>query len=356
MKINWLDYKVGYVPLTPFMKGPGDRRRFVNYANNRNVSFELADPNKFYDIVYLTYNCVLSDWIKYKQKYGDKTKIIFELVDSYFAEDVTYKSRLRGIANYILRRTKKLYLDHRKALIELVSVADAIVCSTLEQKTYILNYNDNVHVSLDIFEDDISTTKEEYAASKKLKLVWEGQPYTIGNILSLKSVLNELKDKIELHIVTDKYYYKYYKKYFRKETSNILKELKCDYFLHEWKINTFSKKICDADLAIIPINMEDNLAKGKPENKLILFWKMGIPTITSATPAYERVMRRSDLNMACSDINDWKFKLNDYINLSSIERKAIAEKASAYAYEVYSREQIYEDWDKLFSSVISISS
>ena len=43
--------RVGYAPLSPSLEQPGDRRRFVYYAQRRGIEFEIADPAKDYDVV-----------------------------------------------------------------------------------------------------------------------------------------------------------------------------------------------------------------------------------------------------------------------------------------------------------------
>ena len=42
------------------------------------------------------------------------------------------------------------------------------------------------------------------------------------------------------------------------------------------------------DLAVIPLPLDRPLERNKPETKLISFWRMGLPVVTSATPAYVR--------------------------------------------------------------------
>jgi hypothetical protein len=38
--------KIGYVPCSTSLELPGDRRRFVFYAQQRGIAFEIADPAK----------------------------------------------------------------------------------------------------------------------------------------------------------------------------------------------------------------------------------------------------------------------------------------------------------------------
>ncbi len=350
--MNLQELKIGYVPLTEDLSGPGDRRRFVSYANDRKLNFEVADSRKSYDVVYLTYMANNAEWMAYKKKHGSRVKLIYELVDSYMAEQPSVKSRLRGLAKFFTGKSDKLYLDYRKSIAEVCRISDAVVCSTLEQLKTLQAFNQNVHLSLDVFDDDISATKDNFGVAEKLKLVWEGQPYTISNLLAIKDVLNELHDEIELHLVTDVAYFRYSKKYFKRKTLDILKDLTCEIVLHPWEKATFSKHVCECDLAIIPIDLKNPLATGKPENKLVLFWMSQMPVITSPTPAYSRVMQKSGINMCAGNLNEWKTQIRHWKDKAKGERAQIADQAKRFSQHAFSREKLYHDWDNLLVSVL----
>jgi hypothetical protein len=343
--------KIGYGSYSRDFSVPGDRRRFAAYAKHKNITIEYADPSKEYDLVYLTYNSDMGKWIDYKKKRGDKCKVIFELIDSYLAEDYTWKSVFRGAMNYLNGRNSKFYIDYRKGIIEMCSIADAIVCSTEEQKLTFLKYNSNVHISLDIFSGDIENTKNNFKTGEKLKIVWEGQPHTLHNVLAIKNVLNEIKEQIEFHIVTDPQYYKFSNKYIKKDTADLLKEIHCEKIFYPWQKNTFSEIITQCDLAIIPIKMEEKLSLGKPENKLILLWQMGIPVLVSPTPAYERVLKKANVNMLCYTNTDWLKQITSYKTSSEEYKKNISTLVKSFASTHYSPEKLYEKWDTIFSSV-----
>ncbi len=344
--------KIGYGPLSSDLSEPGDRRRFCAWADNRRVPFAVADPNDWYDIVYLTYNCDIPRWINYKTKYGDRTRVIFELVDSYFFESWSLKSQLRGIGKFLCGNSSRFYWNYRTAIRQICQVADAVVCSTDEQKTYIKRWNKNVHISLDVFANEIASRKNEYTQGKRLKLVWEGQPYTAFNILIIKEILNRLADQVELHIVTDPFYYAYAKRFFCRKTLNIFKSVKCPIIFHEWKKESFVDMITQCDLAIIPIDPDDRLAMGKPENKLVLFWQIGIPTLTSATPAYTRMMNSAGIDMVCASLEQWEVKLLQFSYISVEERQRMADKTHEFASLTYSQDKVFLLWDQLFQSIL----
>ncbi len=77
---------------------------------------------------------------------------------------------------------------------------------------------------------------------------------------------------------------------------------------------------------------------------------MGVPVITSSTPAYERAMQRAGLKMTCNDNNDWFNLLNKYIT-SQEDREYSAIAGKRVADENYSEETVLRNWDKVFDSI-----
>jgi glycosyltransferase involved in cell wall biosynthesis len=350
--MDFKNKRIGYWPYKPDLDTPGDRRRFVFYADERKIPFKIASVNEAYDIVYLTMGCNISQWLAYKKKCPG-VKMVFEIIDSYFLEGLNFYSALRGVVRFLSGKESSLYLNYSKAVNKMLGVADAVVCSTPIQKEYILAYNKNVHISLDYFLNDITHFKTDYGVNKKAKIVWEGQSYTAYNLLHVNKVFQQLAGKVELHVITDPII-KYPFKIFNKSTAKVLSSLQCPYYIHEWKQEDFSKIISQMDLAIIPLsnNKHQLLTINKPENKLLLLWQIGIPVITSVSPAYKRVMDKAGLDMYCLNGGDeWLKKITNFIDQNEANRKALALKASAYAQQFHTREQIIKKWDSIFESL-----
>jgi hypothetical protein len=347
--MNWDNLTIAYYPYHGDLTAPGDRRRFVFYASERKIGFELVDPLKKYDIVYLTYGCNISFWIKYKKNNPD-VKIVFELIDSYLLEDISVRSLFRGLARYLLGEESDLWLNYKVALRRIVTIADAIVCSTHAQKVDMLRFNNNIHISLDYFSNDLIHNKKSLKSSKKFKLVWEGQAYTVINLLLLNDVFEKLGDKFELIIITDPEI----KSPFRildKKTNSLLSKLKCKYTLLSWDKSSFSENIANADLAIIPISSNNPMMWNKPENKLLLMWEIGIPTLTSETPAYKRVMDAAGIDFYCSSSSEWLLKIERYMSSSMQYRRAIVQNANDYLRGFHSKDEILKNWDGIFDSL-----
>lgn len=106
------------------------------------------------------------------------------------------------------------------------------------------------------------------------------------------------------------------------------------------------------DLAIIPINHRDALHWNKPENKLLMLWQIGIPALTSNTPAYTRVMNSAGLPYLCHSEEEWIKKIEGYQQASATEREKDFNKTTAYLQAHHTKEIILEKWDKIFESVL----
>jgi hypothetical protein len=121
--------------------------------------------------------------------------------------------------------------------------------------------------------------------------------------------------------------------------------------LHEWNEKTCSDIISQCDLAVIPIPLNDPLSAGKPENKLLLFWRMGMPVVVSATAAYARAMQLSGLSMACRTKNEWLEVLEKYI-IDENARRDAGQRGRVFCENNYSEEKTLELWDEVFRSLV----
>jgi hypothetical protein len=323
----------------------------VGYAQQRALLFETADIDKEYDVVILTYAVDIHKWVEKKRQAGDRLKLIFELQDNYLLEPLSFKTIFRGFGKFLKGSNSKLYWNYKNLLKEACQIADAVICSSESQREEILKYNDNVHICLDFFEKEVSLTKKKFEVDEKLKIAWEGQSGTIRNLNIIRGVFYELRDEIELHMITDLEYYRFSNGLFKSKSSGIIFWILCKKIFHPWKKETFNQKVIDCDIALIPLDTTDAMKNGKSVNKLLLHWLMNMPVLTSSTPAYQKAMQESGVNMAMNSHNDWCNALRQFKNASSIEREAIATKGLGYVKKHYNAEQVAIMWDKAISSI-----
>lgn len=343
--------KIGYVPCSTSLELPGDRRRFVFYAQQRGIAFEIADPAKKYDVVILTECADLSIWLRYPHG-----KIVFDLIDSYLAIPTSdFKGTFRGLAKYLWRQTRYLHLDYQKLVSQLCEKAAAVICSTQEQAKDISAFCSNTHIVLDAHQMVLrGAIKADHTAHTPFRLVWEGLPHTLGALDLLDPILEKISQRypLELHVVTDLVSHRFLGTHGKIQTQKRLSHLKNKIVLHEWSEPTWAETITRCDLAVIPISMADPFAAGKPENKLLLFWRLGMPVVASATPAYKRAMLLADVDMYCSKPDEWINKIIACIE-SQAYRKEMAIRGNAVALRNYSEENTLIAWDQVFHSILT---
>jgi hypothetical protein len=281
--------------------------------------------------------------------------VIYEQIDSYLAVRPSEpKALLRGLAKYVTGHTAHLRLNYWKAIADMCARADAVVCTTEEQRADILRFCDNVHVVLDIHDDVIKTCKTTYATGPIFNLVWEGLPENVSTFREIKPVLQDLKrrHRLALHLVTDADWKPHLKKYGHRHTIDVARKIFDPVFVYSWNEYLSATIISSCDLAVIPIPLDVPLAAGKPENKLILLWRLGMPTLVSATPAYSRAMERAGLTMACSDNDQWMAALERFIGDESARGDAARTGQRTANGNFYGTAATLDKWDAVFSSVL----
>jgi hypothetical protein len=311
------------------------------------MDFEIADPRVAYDVVYLSSQADISRWADY-----DKGAVIFELIDSYLAlPRYGPKQLMRGMAKFATRDFKRPVWSHRRALERMIERSDAVVCSTEEQKAALTPLCPNAHIILDV-HDEYSGTKTTYARGDQLNLVWEGFGENATAFRPLLPVLMRVNEKvpIALHLVTDVSYKRYMNRFGARETAAELGPLRSISRVYQWDAQRAPQIITSCDIAVIPLTLNDPFKVGKPANKLFIFWKMGMPAITSASPAYVRAMEAAGLDLACETEAEWEQALTR-LAFDEAARREAGSLGKSYVESVHSTAHVLDAWDRLFDSV-----
>lgn len=347
--------KVGLVPFTKDLKSPGDRRRFAYFLKKKKIPFEVIDGDiKSHKIVFLTQQADITQWMNEKYSY-----IIYDLTDSYLSISKTsIKGWLRSFAKYFFGQHKKLYFNYWSLLGKMCKRANLVICSTIEQKKLIKKYNKNVEIILDLKDENLRTLrKNNYdQVGDNFQIVWEGLPQNAYLLKNISSVLISLskKYKIKLNVITDLKYKGYSKQFYNIQTNEQIEKIfkKNKIFkLHKWSVENYYNIILNSDLAIIPTDLNDKFIAGKPENKLLLFWRLGLPVITSASNAYYRTMQNAKLRNYCFNESDWYNQIEELI-LDKQKRKLIGNIGKKYVEKNYSNKKILYKWDIIYRKIL----
>lgn len=340
--------RVGYVPYSPSLDRPGDRRRFVHYARSRGIPFEVADPSRVYDLVVVSGNADLSVWARYPHG-----KVVFDFIDSYLAAPRTPRNLARGLVKFVARQSRRLQLDHWNALRRMCQRSAAVVCSTLEQAASIRPSCANTHVILDIQDADVADRKRDYTRSAPFRLVWEGLPENVHTLGVARDALREVdaNDPLQLHLVTDARFPRWAGRFGHADTLAAARRAAGirDIVLHPWSPASLAAAACAADLAIIPLPRQNPFYWGKPENKLLLFWRMSVPVLVTDSPANARAMAGAELTGTCPDAG-WADRLRQMMADESLRRRS-GESGHAFATSHHGATATLAAWDAMFESL-----
>jgi glycosyltransferase involved in cell wall biosynthesis len=341
--------RIGYVPHSSDLSHPGDYRRFPAYARARGIPFEIAQPNESYEVVVLSEVADIVTWAGYR-----RGKVVYDFIDSYLAlPRGDFEQLLRGAAWFVKGRHKYPVLNFPAALERMCRRADAVVCTTDEQRQTIESLCSNVHIVLDIHDEILRSTKSNYGAGSPFRVVWEGLPSNIYQLQVIGAALHDIASRyqIELVVVTDPDQIKTIPWFGRVKTLDVVQRIFSNVTFHAWDKATWSDIVTQCDLAVIPINLKQPLCVGKPGNKLALFWRVGMPVLTSATPAYVRMQQAAGLRkFSCVNLQDWVTALKLMIQ-SEEERREAGMNGRDYVNRTLGTEALLQMWDQVLLSV-----
>jgi hypothetical protein len=345
--------KIGYAPYSQDLNHPADRRRIVHWAKHRGheITLDVSNSN---DLNILTNRADFTGLIKKIPN----VPVIFDMVDGYLGPEVLWKDWGRGFSKVITKQLSSSVKPYRQLIIETCQQASAVVCSTVEQKETISPYNKNVHTILD-FHEEFPLLRPTLKDKNRIesKLVWEGFPYTIKGLRLLENAFANLDKsmKISLDVVTDLTYPKYLGAYAYRPTSTLLGDIPTilgrDLQIVNWTIPNLVNSAKRASLAVLPLDPSGSLNSLKAENRLLIFWRLGIPVIASPSLAYRRVMKEAGIDGICFSENDWEAKILDWISNPNTLFSA-AQLGQSYLHENHNEKLLFSSWDNLIESVL----
>jgi len=346
--------RIGYVPINKALNAPGDRRRIVFWAKERGHEIVTNLEEKF-DVLVLSERSDLRFFVKSK----NKAPIIFDLVDGYLARESLAKDLFRGTSKVATRQLSGMPRPFTHFVQDMCVSASAVICSSPEQSKLITKYSNNVHIILDS-HDEIPLLK--FSRSKRHledtgSLIWEGLPVTLGGIKTISSALIQENSThgTGIKFVTNQEYFRLLGQFFPSSTATLLHKLigpmVRDTELIPWNVENLISTAKISSAAIIPVMLSNQLQFLKPENRLLIMWKLGLPALTSATPAYMRVARVSDSDLICKTNSEWETKLNLLRNDIDYSEELVR-RGQRYLEENHTKEILVLKWDNAVQSVL----
>jgi glycosyltransferase involved in cell wall biosynthesis len=347
--------KIGYWPLSQNLNSPGDRRRLVFWANSRGHEI-IPDLSQYVDVIVASENSDFNSTYFAKRQ----TPVIFDLVDAYLSPLSTLDDLARGIAKRLSGQISGGIRPFSHHIRDFCLNSNAVICSSKEQEEVIQQYNSNTHVILDSHDEIpfIDALKTRSLNPGRHRILWEGQPATIRGVKTVSPALLELSKTFSLNLdfVTDEKYYRLLNKYFETNTSNLLnKDLShiADFVnIIPWTSNNLVECAKGSEVAMIPIDLSVPMQRLKPENRLLIMWRLGLPCLTSPSPAYVRVAGHAGVTVACNSQQEWIDNFNRLLSDPEHAKREILA-GQNYISENHNKTILLKKWDLAFESVVN---
>jgi hypothetical protein len=102
---------------------------------------------------------------------------------------------------------------------------------------------------------------------------------------------------------------------------------------------------------MIPIDLSVPMQKLKPENRLLIMWRLGLPCLTSPSPAYARVAQEAGVTSICESTDAWLENFNRLLNDPTFAQTEIVS-GQNYLRDNHNRASLLNKWDLAFESVL----
>ena len=345
--------KIGYIPNSPDMGHPADRRRLVYWAKNRGYEL-ILDLSQKHDVLVLSGRADLTRWSEME----NRSPLILVLVDGYLGKEHLWRDWLRGTGKVVTGHNSGAPRPYRKIVSQACQLAQAVVCETVEQKETIIPFCTNTHTILDFHEEfPMLPFNREVRTENFPALMWEGLPFTAKGLLLLEASFLDIakSNPISLEMVTDLQYPLFLGKYFYQNTEKILhhipEALGKRFRLTEWNLSAAIEAAKRSHMAVLPLDPSGTLNPLKAENRLLMMWRIGLPALASPSLAYMRVMRDTQVDGICRDPNEWQIKITELMDSVELRQESV-ERGQQYIRETHSEKKVLEAWDRLFESVL----
>jgi hypothetical protein len=352
---DWLlkKLKIGYFPLSTDLSHPGDRRRLPAWAKDRGHEVVLDLTQKI-DILIITEAADFGQFAKWSKS---SVPIILDLVDGYLAKTDFAQDLGRGISKLALGQLTGFPNTYSHFVKNLCNRADAVVCSSLEQKLTISPFNMNTHVILDMHDEFPIGFYTPSKNQKGQSIFWEGMPATVRGLKIVDDAilrLNKSKDA-SLRIVTDKQSKRYLNKIGNSDTLHLIAKTlpNSSRFteIFSWTLENILFASEFADLGILPVNLNDPIQSLKPENRLLIMWRLGVPCLVSPSASYARLANSTNTNITCNSPSEWFSSMNEVLSNHSFAEDLVV-KGKRYLEEFHTKEILWSKWDSLCESVL----
>ena len=348
---------IGYYPNSEKGDSPVDRRRggriikeLINYGFNTS-NYNPENDSKHFDIVIISglrnIDSIIADQLRKINTY-----FILDLPDALLLSAGPHLRMISRIMRGVRVIEWKLFgiKTLNQKLTKLISLCDAITVGSSTQAKLLFRYNKNVSKIPDIIDEEYARVCKRVSLNNETRLVWEGFGENVLHFEVIRNALKELslRYSIELHVFSNESIPKYFKH--AGSVERYLSTLPCRTIFHPWRKETCADDLLKGDIGIIPIDLRNQFASAKPENKLNILRILGLPAVATPTEAYREAIQDGIDGFLAFNSREWVDKVGQLIEDINIrERFGYIGREKALKQASFSN--IWPQWLKVLSSL-----
>jgi len=327
---------------------PGDRRRIIRWAAARNHEIVTEDSSTV-DVKVITSSSNLSEVMKQKKS----APIILDLVDAYHVGGSPYSDFLIAIHRSFKHRRLLSSFSFSNFLDEVMDRVDYIVFSSPEQRNLASFHFDKSTDILD-FHDEFPELSYSPPKKDRLELFWEGQTTSLRALDdNIDANSSDLKSCVEIvNVLTDPSTGMLFGKFIKTQTEAVFPKLffstSVNVQRQDWNLKKVNEVAQRSNLSLVPV-LSDPLNLHKPENRILIAWRMGLPVLASNTPSHQRLSITAQADF-CVESNWVEQICNLNKNRDLLEEQVF--KGKKYLAQHHNTEVILAKWDALFAKVV----
>lgn len=355
------DEAIGVVPHAAGMTGAADRRRLGCWSSARQRQLETGSPEAC-RVVVLPPLVDHAAWLAWRRGRSDR-RVVLNVVDFRYLQEALDPGRDLGAVGRDAGRTllygkgasRLLPPPYSRRLRAMLHEADIVVSSNAEHAAFLGRFDIRSKPILDCHEEIPSLEVRQDTPLQSLRLLWEGKLATLPFLMELQPALTELarSTPIELTLCTDQYGYRFANRFGRITPINLVGDLTnvpgLTIRVIPWSPSSLAASAQRAHAAVLPVSAKDTAAWMKAENRAMVMWRLGLPVLMSATPAYRRVAEEAGAGGVVQQREQWFPSLELLLDDNWRLQQAIA--GRQYVQAKHSPEVLHAAWDHVFADL-----
>jgi len=336
--------KIGYFPYSPGLQSPGDRRRLLWWAKQRGHEIRLKETRNI-DVVYFN-----SLWAH--SNIESAAPKIFELIDGYGVPENNLRDRLRTPFKLLADRKFPSFQKYSELVKYRCVESFAVVCSSPEQSQTLKGLNPRIHQILDSHVE-VPDLAYEPRSMWPRTILWEGQVATLRYFLELiDHVVNDESSISKITMVTDMTFFLFMNRFMERDTLNLISKKTFGTITTKtlpWSIENLVQESKHSNLSILPIDVGNPFLNLKPENRMLLMLRLGLPVLVSPTSAHKRVQSNFKTPFLLDSSSLSKLCAKDWFTEAWSE--SLVKEGKNYLAREHNGELLLTKWDNVFADL-----